>query len=78
MTIPDGGKDRLAEAFPGQVPSDTDWIHRTRRNLPDHTHGEPGEDTFRLMAERMLAVTERAEQMQPSKPNDASGKAGRE
>jgi hypothetical protein len=78
VTTPDGGKDRLAAAFPGQVPSDTDWIHRTRRNFPDQTPGEPGEDTFRLMAERMLAVIEPVEQMQSSKPNDDAGTEGRE
>jgi len=72
------GKDQLEGQFPGQVPSDTYWIHRTRRNFPDHTPGEPGEDTFRLMAERTLAVIERVEQMQSSKPDVAAGTEGRE
>ena len=72
------GKDRLAAEFPGQVLSDTYWIHRTRRNFPDRTPGEPGEDSFRLLAERMLAVIERVEQMQSSKPNVAAGTEGRE
>jgi hypothetical protein len=72
------GQDRLEAEFPGQVPSDTYWIHRTRRNFPDHTPGEPGEDSFRLLAERMLAVIERVEQMQSSKPNVAAGTEGRE
>lgn len=72
------GKDRLAAEFPGPVPSDTYWIHRTRRNFPDRTPGEPGEDTFRLMAERMLAVIERVEQMQSLKSNGAAGNEGRE
>jgi ADP-ribosylglycohydrolase len=72
------GKDRLEAEFPGPVPSDTYWIHRTRRNFPDHTPGEPGEDRFRLMAERMLAVIERVEQMQSAKLPDAAGTEGRE
>jgi len=63
------GKDRVEAGFPGQVASDTYWIHRTRRNFPDHTSGEPGEDAFRLMAARMLAVIERVEQLPPSQPH---------
>ncbi|MEY2919809.1 MAG: hypothetical protein RL261_1114 [Pseudomonadota bacterium] len=59
------GKDRIEAEFPGRVPSDTYWIQRTRRNFPDYTPGEPGEDTFRLMAERMQAVIERVEQLPP-------------
>jgi ADP-ribosylglycohydrolase len=72
------GKDRLEAEFPGQVPSDTYWIHRTRRNFPDYTPGVPGEDTFRLMAERMLAVIERVEQLPPARLRDATGAEGRE
>lgn len=58
------GKDRLEAEFPAPSPSDTYWIHRTRRNFPDYTPDEPGEDDFRQLAERMQAVIERVKQME--------------
>jgi hypothetical protein len=39
--------------------SETYWIHRTRRNFPDYTPKQKGEDTFPLMAERSLKVIDR-------------------
>lgn len=43
--------------FPGQTLSDRYWITRTRDNLPDYLPLEsPAEDTFPLMAQRMLEV----------------------
>ncbi len=44
------GREDLSEAF---------WIHRTRRNFPDHTPNEIGEDRFSLMAERGVEVIDR-------------------
>ncbi len=35
------------------------WIHRTRRNFPDHTPKALGEDTFARMAEREIQTIER-------------------
>ena len=50
------GSQGVKNAFGQQNMSDTYWIHRTRRNFPDHTPNQFGEDTFTLMAERMLTV----------------------
>lgn len=66
------GKDRLEVEFPGRAPSDTYWIHRTRRSFPDYTPDQPGEDSFRLLAERMLGVIDRVERMPPSMPDSAA------
>lgn len=53
------GKQGIEKAF-GQVNlSDTYWIHRTRRNFPDHTPNQDGEDSFSLMAERGLSIVDR-------------------
>jgi hypothetical protein len=67
------GRERLEAEFPNAVPSDTYWIHRTRRNVPDHTPDEPGEDRFRLMAERMQAVIRKVEQAQALQPSAVAG-----
>jgi hypothetical protein len=67
------GRERLEAEFPNAVPSDTYWIHRTRRNFPDHTPDEPGEDRFRLMAERMQAVIRKVEQAQALQPSAVAG-----
>ena len=42
------------------------WIHRTRRNFPDHTPNQLGEDTFTMMAQRAIKVIDQVvvEQMQ--------------
>ena len=39
--------------------SDAYWIHRTRKNFPDHTDNLEGEDTFHLMAKRGIQIIDR-------------------
>jgi hypothetical protein len=52
--------EALAEQFPGVILSDRYNIHRTRETLPDYLPNDPGaEDTFAMMAERMLPFVER-------------------
>jgi hypothetical protein len=46
------------------IPADTRlsqayWIHRTRRNFPDYTPDEIGEDNFTLMARRAVNIIDR-------------------
>jgi len=41
---------RLSQAY---------WIHRTRRNFPDYTPGEIGEDNFALMGRRAVNIIDR-------------------
>jgi hypothetical protein len=54
------GYEDLAEQFPGVSLSDRYNIHRTRETLPDYLPDDPkAEDTFAMMAERMLPVVER-------------------
>ena len=53
------GKDGVEQAFNKYNLSDTYWIHRTRRNFPDHTLNVDGEDTFPLMAERGIYIIDR-------------------
>lgn len=54
------GKVGVEQAFEqvfGQVKlSQTYWIHRTRRNFPDHTPDQLGEDTFSMMSQRAIKV----------------------
>lgn len=55
------GYDALAAEFPEVVLSDRYSIHRTRPTLPDYLPDDPAaEDTFALLAERMLPYVERA------------------
>ena len=42
--------------------SDTYWIHRTRRNFPDRTSTQAGEDSFPMMAERGIYIIDRVVQ----------------
>ena len=53
------GKEGIEKAFDQYNLSDTYWIHRTRRNFPDHTPNQDGEDTFSLMAERGISIVDR-------------------
>ncbi len=54
------GTDALAAQFPGVSLSDRYYIARTRDDLPDYLPDDPrAEDTFTLMAERMLPLIER-------------------
>lgn len=54
------GYDALVASFPGHEFSDRFWISRTRDNLPDYLpHDAEAEDTFALMAERMLGIVDR-------------------
>jgi hypothetical protein len=53
------GKDGVEKAFGQYNLSDTYWIHRTRRNFPDHTPNDEGEDTFSAMAERGIYIIDR-------------------
>jgi hypothetical protein len=51
------GYDELRAQFPGQELSDRYWVSRTRDNLPDYLpDDEEAEDTFTLLAERMLPI----------------------
>ncbi len=53
------GYDTLAAQFPDVTLSDRYWIHRTRDTLPDYLPDDPrAEDTFTMMAERMLPLVE--------------------
>jgi hypothetical protein len=54
------GKDGVEKAFGQHNLSDTYWIHRTRRNFPDLTPVDEGEDTFSAMAERGVYIVDRA------------------
>ncbi len=50
------GKDGVAQAFGQDNLSESYWIHRTRRNFPDHTPDQLGEDTFTMMVQRAIKV----------------------
>jgi len=50
------GKQGVGRAFEHDNLSESYWIHRTRRNFPDHTPHQLGEDTFTLMAQRAIKV----------------------
>ena len=53
------GKEGIKKVFNKNNFSDAYWIHRTRRNFPDHTPGMEGEDTFQLMARRGIYIIDR-------------------
>jgi len=54
------GTDALIEQFPGRILSDRYRIYRTRENLPDYLPDDfDAEDTFTMMAERMIRLVER-------------------
>ena len=54
------GTDELIAQFPGQTLSDRFWISRTRDNMTDYLPDDPeAEDTFSLMAGRMVPIIER-------------------
>ncbi len=55
------GTDAVRAEFPGRTLSDNYWISRTRDNLPDYVPGAGNtEDTFTLMAHRMLPIVRQA------------------
>lgn len=55
------GIDGVHEAFPAQALSDRYWIDRTRDAMPDYLPDDPAaEDTFTMLADRMLAIVDRA------------------
>ncbi|WP_083494287.1 ADP-ribosylglycohydrolase family protein [Colwellia sp. MT41] len=60
------GKKGVEQAFGQDNLSESYWIHRTRRNFPDHTPNQVGEDTFSMMAQRAIKVIDQVvvEQMQ--------------
>lgn len=60
------GEEGVRQAFKQPNLSDTYWIHRTRRNFPDYTPNQAGEDTLSNMAQRGLKVIDKVviEQMQ--------------
>ena len=62
------GKDGVAQAFGQDNLSESYWIHRTRRNFPDHTPNQVGEDTFSMMAQIAIKVIDQVvvEQMRGS------------
>ncbi len=52
--------EQIRQQYPDFAPSDRYDIERTRNNLPDYLPGDPdAQDTFTLMAERMLPIIER-------------------
>ncbi len=53
------GREKVERAFPGTELSGLYQISRTRRNFPDRTPTWPGDDSFRLMADRGLMVIDR-------------------
>jgi len=53
------GKDGVEQAFEQDNLSQSYWIHRTRRNFPDHTPHQVGEDTFTKMAQRAIKVIDK-------------------
>lgn len=60
------GKEGVAQAFGQDNLSQSYWIHRTRRNFPDLTPDQQGEDTFDMMADRAINIIDQVvvEQMQ--------------
>ncbi len=55
------GYDAIRAAFPGVWMSDRYNIYRTRDNLPDYLPADPeAEDTLSMMADRVLALVDRA------------------
>lgn len=60
------GKNGVEQAFGQDNLSQSYWIHRTRRNFPDRTPDQLGEDTFAMMALRAIKVIDKVvvEQMQ--------------
>jgi hypothetical protein len=60
------GKTGVEQAFRQDNLSQSYWIHRTRRNFPDRTPNQKGEDTFVMMAQRAIKVIDQVvvEQMQ--------------
>jgi hypothetical protein len=55
------GTEAVRGEFPGRTLSDNYWITRTRDNLPDYVPGAGNtEDTFTLMAHRMLPIVRQA------------------
>jgi len=49
----------VQQAFNHNNLSQSYWIHRTRRNFPDRTPNQQGEDTFKMMAQRAIKVIDR-------------------
>jgi hypothetical protein len=54
------GKEGVEKAFGKSELSEAYWIHRTRKNFPDHTLDQIGEDSFSLMAKRAVMIVDRA------------------
>ncbi len=52
------GAQNIKSAFARPDLSNTYWIHRTRRNFPDNTPNQLGEDTFEQMADRMIKIVD--------------------
>jgi hypothetical protein len=53
------GHQRVKKAFNITAVSGTYWIHRTRRNFPDLTPSQPGENSFSGMAKMGIDVIDR-------------------
>jgi hypothetical protein len=53
------GHQQVKKAFNITAVSDTYWIHRTRRNFPDLTPSQPGENSFSSMAKMGIDVIDR-------------------
>ncbi|MDP7592929.1 MAG: ADP-ribosylglycohydrolase family protein [Litorilituus sp.] len=50
------GQKGVSKAFKQNNLSEHYWIHRTRRNFPDHTANQSGEDSFSAMAKRAIQL----------------------
>jgi len=50
------GYQGVVDTFANENVSDTYWIHRTRRNFPDRTTLQLGEDTLSAIATRTLSI----------------------
>lgn len=53
------GMSNLKQIFDNAEISESYWIHRTRRNFPDHTPHKLGEDDFTKMGQRALGIIDR-------------------
>ncbi|MCB9846117.1 MAG: ADP-ribosylglycohydrolase family protein [Phycisphaeraceae bacterium] len=67
--------DAWVEAqFPEATLSDRYWISRTRDGMPDHLPADPdAEDTFTLLADRMLTTVDRALALGGARRHDRTG-----
>jgi hypothetical protein len=68
------GEEGVKQAFELSAVSSTYWIHRTRRNFPDNTPNQLGENSFSGMAKMMVEVVDKVVVEQIGGSIDASNK----